>query len=333
MSVSRRTLLAGAVAATLVHRPPEAAAAGLAETMAVYPGHAGCQRLLTTYEPYMGRAVYRYAIENISFEPTKMTASAWGKVNEAGAWQTVGLDDPRHIRLAITIPLRLAVAGNTTDITPAMAAVIRSELLATASGALDAKFLIVANHLKGGGHGDAILRLGHEADHRFYPWTILGGNADAYVAAYRRARAVFRSVSTGFLTDYNVDGDTLLPYPGFPHRLRAAYPGNAHVDIVGVNCYNRRPWPDLLRRLNAVASFAARCGKRLSVPEWGLRKEETGDDVQFIQNMHDWFVTQPNLLYQGYFWNYLNVSFDPTTINGKVYAAPNAKARYRALFG
>ena len=68
------------------------------------------------------------------------------------------------------------------------------------------------------------------------------------------------------------------------------------------------------------------------MPEWGLWKNETGDDVQFIQNMRDWFVVQPRLLYQGYFWHWTSSSFDATTVNGVSYAAPNAKARYRALF-
>jgi hypothetical protein len=319
------------VATTTTTLPP-APPRGLADTLGVYAGHGGvgCQRLLGSYEPFLGRR-YRYAIENINFHHDQMTASAWGKVNETGAWQTVGLDDPRHIRLSITVPLRTG-EGNFVDVTATTAAVIRRDLIDVANGSLDAKFLICANHLAGGGHGDAILRLGHEPDIRWYPWSIHGGNADVYIDAFRHAREVFRSVSPGFLVDYNVNGDALRPYPGFPNRLTAAYPGDAHVDIIGVNAYNRQPWPETQARLDTVAAFAAAHGKLLSVPEWGVWKNTTGDDVAYIERMHAWFLAHP-VLYQGYFWRYLNSDFDPSVIDGVSYAAPNAKARYRALFG
>ena len=309
-------------------------APNLAATLGAYPGYggAGCRQMLTIYEPFLGRP-FRYAAQNFDYRPTAMTSSAWGLVNESGAWQTVGLDDPRHVRLAVTVPLRLAADGNRNGITSAVAATIRQGLIATASGALDSKFLTCANHLRSGGHGDAILRIGHEPDISWYPWSMLGGNADVYKTAFRRCRQVFKSVSSSFQVDYNTDSDALLSYPGFANRLSAGYPGDEYVDIVGIDIYNRAPWATNLNKLNAVATFATAHGKLLSVPEWGLWKNETGDDATFVQNMRDWFVTQPRLLYQGYFWHHPNASLDPTTISGVSYAAPNAKARYRALFG
>jgi hypothetical protein len=286
--------------------------------------------MLNNYEPFLGRP-YRYAIANIDYHPDRDTGSAWGLTHEVDAWQFMGTDDARHVRIATTVPLRVATDGNRTmDAT--VAARIRSELLANANGAMDSDWRKYAEHLVFGGHGDAILRLGHEMDIRWYPWSIQNGNADAYIAAFRRARQVMKAVSPSFLVDYNVNGDHMQSYPGFPNRLHAAYPGDAHVDIIGVNLYNRQPWATSLANLNRVWDFARAHGKAFSVPEWGLWKNETGDDAQFIQNMRDWFVAHP-VLYQGYFWNFPNSNFDATTINGANYAAPNAKARYKALFG
>ena len=307
--------------------------------MGAYPGFGGvgCNRLITVFEPYLGRR-YRYAIQNIDHHPDRMTSSAWGLTNESGAWQTVGADDARHVRLAVTIPLRLASDGNRAGITSTVAATIREGLIATANGALDDKFRTCARHLVAGGHGDAILRIGHEPDIAWYPWSMLGGNADVYADAFRRCRAVFKSLSADFAVDYNVDSDALSSYHGSPNRLSAGYPGDDDVDIVGIDVYNRAPWDTIRAKLDAIAAFAVHHGKPMSVPEWGLWKNETGDDPTFIQNMHDWFAARPpsgpgSLLYQGYFWHHTNSNFDPTTIGGATYVAPNAKARYQMLFG
>ena len=208
-----------------------------------------------------------------------MTSSAWGLVNETGAWQTVGADDARHVRLAVTVPLRLAADGNRNGITPTVAATIRQGLLATANGALDAKFVTCANHLKAGGHGDAILRIGHEPEIAWYPWSLLGGNADVYCWRSPAAGPCSARCRPNFQVDYNTNCDALLSYPGFANRLSAGYPGDEHVDIVGIDIYNRAPWATNLNKLNAVATFAAAHGKLLSVPEWGLWKNETGDDA------------------------------------------------------
>ena len=315
------------------------AALDLATTLGAYPGFGGvgCNRLITVYEPFLGRQ-YRYAIQNMDYHPTAWTSSAWGLTNETGGWQNVGADDARHVRLAVTVPLRLAIDGNRGSI----ASTVRGDDPRGADRYRHRHPRRQVPHLcQPPRRGRARQR--HFADrsrarHRLVSLVDARWQRRRLQDAFRRCRAVFKSVSASFAVDYNVDSDALLSYPGSPNRLSAGYPGDDAVDVVGIDMHPRAPWDTIRAKLDAIAAFAAGHGKPMSVPEWGLWKNETGDSPMFIQHMHDWFAARPasgpgSLLYQGYFWHHINSNFDPTTIGGTTYVAPNAKARYQTLFG
>jgi hypothetical protein len=126
---------------------------------------------------------------------------------------------------------------------------------------------------------------------------------------------------------------------------RRAYPGDAYVDIVGVDSYDM--WPgvtseaDWARQysgpfgLKFWSDFARAHGKRISVPEWALYPANAGsnggDNAFYISKMRGFFKSQgSHLAYEAYFNEsapYVSGSLFGPTQN------PAAAAKYKSLFG
>ncbi len=81
-----------------------------------------------------------------------------------------------------------------------------------------------------------------------------------------------------------------------------AYPGDDVVDYIGLDVYDFKHEGSVEERWNTFylkapfglewhRDFAARHGKPMSYPEWGVGN--FGDNPYFIQQMHDWFVREP----------------------------------------
>ncbi len=257
--------------------------------------------------------------------PADMKGSVYGQLRNGQAVLPTIAD---RMNLVMTVPLAF---GKQTANTKAGRDDIRSRLLATASGNWDDDFRQVGEALVAGGYGDAVIRLGHEFTGGWYPWSAQG-NADAYVAAYRQVHQVLRSVSPQFTFEWNAARNTFIEH-GPP-----AYPGDAYVDIVGLDVYYE-PWKgdkaftdDYWQRryqrvLEAHQQFAAERGKPVSYAEWG---NGGVDEPAFIEAMHGWFASLPasgpgSLLYHSYF----NVSKDLYNLD----AYPRSKATYLRLFG
>ena len=110
-----------------------------------------------------------------------------------------------------------------------------------------------------------------------------------------------------FLFDWNVNaGYRVIPLADF-------YPGNAYVDIVGIDFYDyiggtvpaiRSPehWNKLAGEplgLDALAAFARAHHKPLSIPEWGTVKG-VGDDGSYVAHVGH-FVDTHDVAYQCWF--------------------------------
>ena len=99
---------------------------------------------------------------------------------------------------------------------------------------------------------------------------------------------------------------------------RKAYPGDAYVDIVGIDSYDM--WPGVTSEadwaaqysgpygLKFWADFAAAHGKQLSIGEWGnypgpaTSGQSGGDNPFYIAKMMGFFRSQgSNLAYEAYF--------------------------------
>ena len=209
-----------------------------------------------------------------------------------------------RLDLSITIPLGFGKANGKSS---EGRAEIGSNLRAVADGEFDVAYQRVAERLVDGGFGDAVIRLGHEFNGEWAPWSAIN-NEEAYIAAWRHVHEIFRSVSTEFLFDWTA------MRPDWVERGRLAYPGDDVVDIIGLDVYWRVPvggdaWEtdrwnrQYLSVLSDHLSFAIERGKPVSYPEWGL---SGGDAAGFVEAMHAWFSELPaegpgSLRYQAYF--------------------------------
>ncbi len=198
-----------------------------------------------------------------------------------------------------------------------------------ADGKHDAEFEAAATAISEA-QPNAVIRLGWEMNLVSMAWFAKGREAD-YIKAFRRVVEIFRRHSSGFRYDW---------CPGWgPQDSPAdlAYPGDDVVDYIGLDVYDFRYDGSAAERwehfyLNAPfglqwhREFAARHGKRMSYPEWGVGN--FGDNPFFIQRMHDWFVKNASqIAYAAYFdvdglW--------PTRIDNNRF--PNSQRLFRELF-
>jgi Glycosyl hydrolase family 26 len=187
-----------------------------------------------------------------------------------------------------------------------------------ASGKEDAAFTGMADAIKADGQGNSYLRIGWEPNEVDSPWSITGAagmkTAD-YVAAFQHVATLMRTIMPGvkivYCGDYGIDGNMAIT--GDP--LGSLYPGDAYVDVIGVDVYSSKAHPGSTAAefaalengshgLTAWANFAKAHGKPLAVPEWGFFSADSGvhDAPTFIASMHQWFAAQgSNLAYESYF--------------------------------
>jgi beta-mannanase len=194
-----------------------------------------------------------------------------------------------------------------------------------------------AKNMVAAGLGNSVIRLAHEMNGNWYDdslgttqakWTQWDQCWDQEVTAMRAAPGEH------LLFDWNVNAN----YQDFP--LADIYPGDAYVDIVGVDFYDQTGLtipavgqsgrfaalaaePD---GLNDVEAFAVAHGKPLSIPEWGTVSTQ-GDDAAYVTAIGN-FVASHDVAYQSYFdANVDNIlPLDPAT-------APLTTAAYKAAFG
>lgn len=198
-----------------------------------------------------------------------------------------------------------------------------------ANGLHDAAFEAAARAIAEA-HPKAIIRLGWEMNQIGLPWFAKGQEAD-YIAAFRRVVGIFRRHSDGFKYDW---------CPGWgPQEMPAdlVYPGDDVVDYIGLDIYDYKQEGSAQERwdrhylkapfgLQWHRDFAARHGKLMSYPEWGVG--QFGDNPFFVQQMHDWFLqNEDRIAYAAYFdvdgqW--------PTQIDNNQF--PQSQKLFRKLF-
>ena len=205
-----------------------------------------------------------------------------------------------------------------------------TRLADVANGLHDVDFEIAARAIADA-QPRAIIRLGWEMNLSQMGW-FAKGQEDDYIAAFRRVVGIFRRYSSEFKFDW---------CPGWgPQETPAdlAYPGDDFVDYIGLDVYDfklegtaEERWRNFYLEapfgLEWHRDFAARHGKLMSFPEWGVG--QSGDNPFFIQQMHDWFVKhQDNIAYAAYF----NVDgLWPTQIDTGRF--PQSEKLFRKLFG
>lgn len=252
-----------------------------------------------------------------------MKSSVWGQFAAPGAYlpEVAG-----RVNVVLSMPLAFGPGG--MGRTAEGQATIGANLRATAAGRLDGDFREAARYLIDAGYPDAVIRLGHEFDGDWAPYSARNNN-EAYIAAFRHVRDVFAAESSGFRFEWTSMSSDFVQH-GPP-----AYPGDKYVDIVGLDIYYRAPgaisdavWErEYAAVLRAHRDFAVARGKPVSYPEWGRALE---DEARFIDLMYGWFLGLPasgpgSLLYHAYFneWHMPTYNLDDV---------PTVKRRYIDLF-
>jgi hypothetical protein len=205
------------------------------------------------------------------------------------------------------------------------------------SGALDGHLRDIGNALRNGGLGNAIIRLGWEANGSGFPWNIRG-RVSEYKACFRHEVHALKSAASGLLIDWTMKKTTEGSV-----GAQELYPGDGYVDIIGVNFYDNYPrytsdavWQSDYnatyrggpKGLGTWLQFARSHGKKLSIPEWAVWNNTSGgDNPLFIQKMHDTFRQNAgSIAYESYF-NCLS--------QHQIYTAgrnPRASSKYRQLW-
>src|SRR4051812_22290138 len=123
------------------------------------------------------------------------------------------------------------------------------------------------------------------------------GQPEAFIGAWRQFVTTFRSVSDRFRFDWcPATGDWM------PMNAEDAYPGDAYVDVIGMDVYDQTKWckiADPVERWKKVTlngkhglawhrDFARAHHKPMSYPEWGACGNGAGDGGYFIEQMHKW---------------------------------------------
>lgn len=206
------------------------------------------------------------------------------------------------------------------------------------NGSLDRHFLDIGRALNSKGLGNAIIRLGWEANGSGFPWKIRE-NVSEYKACFQRQVQLLRSVAPGLQIDW-----TMRKATEGRQGAHMLYPGDQFVDIVGVNYYDwfpaartQRDWDAAYsatyqggpRGLGTWLTFARSRGKKLSVPEWGVATSAGGggDNPFYVQKMHETFRRNAaSMAYEGYFNCSDRHRLYPTN------SLPRASAAYRQLW-
>jgi hypothetical protein len=139
-----------------------------------------------------------------------------------------------------------------------------------------------------------VIRLGHEMDGNWYPWSTNGDLtlAATYAAAWRRAHDAVKAVCP------NVRFNVCYCIGGLEAKLAAHYAGDEYVDFVSFDFYDAevRSSAAFTASQNglgfaAFGAFAAAHKKLFSLDEWGLNGNDSNttnrDNPVYIQGIFD----------------------------------------------
>jgi hypothetical protein len=211
-------------------------------------------------------------------------------------------------------------------------------LQACANGSYNTYWKKFGSVISSYGLGTSIIRLGWEFNGNWYIWK--ASQPATWVKCWQQIVTSARATAPKLRWDWNVNRGqaTGLADP------TQAYPGNAYVDIVGVDSYDNWPaanspsgWQAQLNGTQGLAywlAFATAHGKLFSVPEWGnvsTGASAGGDDPGYVTDMLAFF--RAHAVQMAYEANFQGAASDST---GGSYAAgtttPKSAAVYRAGF-
>ena len=174
-------------------------------------------------------------------------------------------------------------------------------------------------------------------------WAATTPSAEANFAAYfQQIVTAMRAVpGENFRFVWNPDAGA---FTQSGYSVAAAYPGNAYVDVIGLDAYDQswatpqtpaNAWSSTtLPALTAARQFASAEGKPLALTEWGviIRSDGhgLGDDPSYINQMVSWMENGANnVTYETYF------DYNPSGLDSQITGGlfPNSLAAFSADLG
>jgi hypothetical protein len=191
--------------------------------------------------------------------------------------------------LVLNVPL---MEHNEADVSDTA---VRRLLRRAAAGAYDEHFRVLAQRLVALGATDTILVLGWEMNGTTYTHRC-GPDPQDWKTYWNRIVAAMRAVpGQHFRFDFAPNrGQDAIGWT-------ACYPGDASVDIVGMDSYDQPSGESFYDQvtepfgLQAQVEFAAAHHKAISYPEWGMFRN--GDDPDYMSLMLTW-IARHRPLYQ-----------------------------------
>ena len=242
------------------------------------------------YIPQIGRYAQWLSNANLQVGHTYLAGNSWADVEGdpvvLGLWSQWRLADSART-LVLGVPM---LVPNEADVPDDQVA----KLLAQgARGDFDQHFLKLARKLVALGGNDTVLTPGWEMNgttytHRCKP------DPTAWKAYWRRIVGVMRSVpGQRFRFDFTPNrGLDAIPWT-------RCYPGDDVVDIIGMDSYDQPAGATFDSYVSEPygmqdqVEFAARRGKPVSYPEWGLFRN--GDNPEYVRRMVEWMRTHDTL--------------------------------------
>lgn len=231
--------------------------------------------------------------------------------------------------------------GSLSESVPYAPSNVGASLSACASGAYNSHFTNMGNavnnsQFKG---GKFILRLSWEMNGNYFYWA--DTNNTDWINCFRQEAGAFKAASPQSKVDFTINGHGTSA-SGISTGL-GAYPGDAYVDIIGIDNYDHytgSPNQSVFDSVGngpdgiyTIGNFARAHGKQMSIGEWGVATCEGGngggDNPFFIQAMYNTFMKYSDIMsYEAYF----NYSGDGCySLNAPV-QAPNSSVTYKQLF-
>jgi hypothetical protein len=227
---------------------------------------------------------------------------------------------------------------DTQDLIPSGVASDPNWLTECAAGDFNTYASQFAQNMVAGGLGYSVIRLEHEMNGTWEVGSLGTTQAEwtQWDQCWDQEVTSMRAVAgANFLFDWNVNADyQVIPLADF-------YPGNAYVDIIGIDAYDQsasnaipavgqpgrfQALAALPEDINDLLAFAKQQGKPLSIPEWGTVSSQ-GDDAAYVQGIAS-IVANNNVAYQSYF----NAN-DDGILPLDPSVAPLTTAAYVAAFG
>lgn len=178
-----------------------------------------------------------------------------------------------------------------------------SSLTAAAAGAYDSYYLQAAKALAAASPANEpiYVRIGEEFNGNWMVWAAKGKEKE-FIATFQKIVDIFRSVSSNFKFEWNVNiGDNGMD-------PATAYPGDAYVDIIGMDFYYKSQYDNantlaqwnynVTRKygLQWLEDFAAAHNKPTAYSEWGI---DSTQGAAYIAAAQAWFASH-NVVYQIY---------------------------------